>query len=69
MRQAVTEDEKAAVQGINDTLIGLVSTLCAFAAGMVISGLGWAVLALISLGIVLAALAALVLDRPAPVGA
>lgn len=61
---SVSDDEKAAVQGVNDTLIGLVSTICAFAAGLVISGLGWALLAVISVAIVVGALGLLLLDRP-----
>lgn len=60
---AVSEHEKAAVQGANDTIIALVSTVCAFAAGFVVSNVGWAVLAVISGGIVLIALAALAFDR------
>ncbi|MGZ2257045.1 MFS transporter [Roseobacter sp. A03A-229] len=64
---AVPEAEKAAVQGANDTIIALVSTLCAFAAGVVVSSLGWAVLALISAGIVLLALATLAMGRRAAV--
>ena len=60
---AVTEDEKAAVQGANDTIIALVSTVCAFAAGLVVSSLGWAALALMSACLVLAALAVLAVDR------
>ncbi|QHQ35810.1 hypothetical protein GO499_11815 [Algicella marina] len=63
---AVAPSERAAVQGLNDTLIALVSTLCAFAAGMVISGLGWAVLALIGIAIVLVALATMALDKTEP---
>ena len=55
-----------AVQGINDTMIALVSTVCAFAAGLVISGLGWIVLAMISIVIVLVALIARALDRAVP---
>lgn len=66
---AVSEAEKAAVQGANDTIIALVSTVCAFAAGLVISSLGWAVLALISGGIVLLAFAALRFDRAMAVDA
>jgi MFS family permease len=62
----VTETEKAAVQGANDTMIALVSTVCAFAAGLVISTLGWIVLALISIAIVLVAVLALALDRAVP---
>ncbi len=60
---AVSEAEKAAVQGANDTIIALVSTLCAFAAGFVVSSLGWAVLAMISGGVVLVALATLMTGR------
>lgn len=63
---AVSEEEKAAVQGVNDTLIALVSTICAFAAGLVISNLGWALLALISIGIIFATFGALALDRKVP---
>ncbi|MEM7724310.1 MAG: MFS transporter [Pseudomonadota bacterium] len=60
---ALSEDEKAAVQGANDTIIALVSTVCAFAAGFVVSGLGWAVLATVSGAIVLLVLAALAFGR------
>ncbi|KIC50489.1 MFS transporter [Tateyamaria sp. ANG-S1] len=56
---AVSEEEKAAVQGANDTVIALVSTVCAFAAGWVLSSLGWAALAMMSGGIVVLALALL----------
>lgn len=66
---AVTDAEKAAVQGVNDTLIALVSTICAFAAGLVIANLGWALLALVSIVIVLATFGALALDRTKPVTA
>ncbi|MEM7471558.1 MAG: MFS transporter [Pseudomonadota bacterium] len=62
---AVSETEKAAVQGSNDTIIALVSTLCAFSAGFVVSNVGWAALAMISGGVVLLALAALWFDRVA----
>ncbi|MFK7746087.1 MAG: MFS transporter [Roseobacter sp.] len=60
---AVSENEKAAVQGVNDTIIALVSTICAFAAGFVISSLGWAVLAVISGGVAFIALALLAGDH------
>ncbi|MEM8537632.1 MAG: MFS transporter [Pseudomonadota bacterium] len=66
LASAVKDTEKAAVQGVNDTLIGLVSTVCAFAAGLVVSGLGWTLLAALSIAIVLLTLAVLVLDRPTP---
>jgi len=54
LANSVSEDEKALVQGANDTVIALVSTLCAFAAGAIIAGLGWAVLAAVSLGLLVA---------------
>ncbi|MEM9269166.1 MAG: MFS transporter, partial [Pseudomonadota bacterium] len=60
---AVADHEKAVVQGANDTLIALVSTLCAFAAGFVVSSLGWTVLALVSIGILVLALTAWAADR------
>ncbi|MEM9756121.1 MAG: MFS transporter, partial [Pseudomonadota bacterium] len=52
----LSDAETAPVQGFNDTIIALVSTVCAFAAGMVISSFGWAVLAMVSGAIVLAGL-------------
>ena len=60
---ALSEAEKPAVQGINDTLIALVSTVAAFAAGLVVSGLGWTVLAAVSGGAVLLFLAAVAMGR------
>lgn len=49
LANSVSDDEKSLVQGANDTVIALVSTLCAFAAGAIIAGLGWAMLAAVSL--------------------
>lgn len=60
---AVTPDEKAAVQGANDTIIALVSTICAFSAGLVLSSFGWATLAMISAGLVLVSVVAPLLRR------
>lgn len=48
---ALSEGEKAAVQGINDTAIALVSTICAFTAGFVVSTFGWAAIAMIAAAI------------------
>ena len=53
---AVSGTTKAAVQGVNDTMIALVSTLCAFAAGIVVSSLGWTILAILSATVVVAAI-------------
>ncbi len=55
LANAVPEDEKAVVQGANETMIALVSTVCAFAAGAIIAGFGWAVLATVSLGLLIVA--------------
>lgn len=52
---SVTDEEKALVQGANDTLIALVSTLCAFAAGALIAGVGWILLAGVSTGLLVLA--------------
>ena len=49
LTNSVAEEERALVQGANDTMIGLVSTLCAFAAGAIIAGFGWATLTGVSL--------------------
>lgn len=48
LADAVSEEEKAMVQGANDTIIALVSTICAFAAGLVMAGFGWIILAITS---------------------
>lgn len=60
---AVSEKEKAAVQGADDTIIALVSTIGAFSAGFVVSSVGWANLAMVSGGIVLVSIAAFAIDR------
>ncbi|MEP5762342.1 MAG: MFS transporter [Litoreibacter sp.] len=52
LTNAVSAEEKPIVQGVNDTVIALVSTVCAFSAGMIIAGLGWAALAIIA-GVIL----------------
>ncbi|GAB5448152.1 MFS transporter [Gymnodinialimonas sp.] len=46
---AVAEEEKALIQGANDTVIALISTIGAFAAGALVAGFGWVVLAGVSL--------------------
>ena len=57
LANSVSADERALVQGANDTVIALVSTLCAFAAGAIIAGFGWVVLAAVSLGLLVVATA------------
>ena len=63
LSEAVTDSEKSVVQGVNDTIIALVSTICAFASGVVIAGLGWIVLSAITLAFVVLSFAVLFLDR------
>lgn len=63
LAQVVPTQEKSVVQGVNDTIIALTSTVCAFAAGAVIAGYGWPLLALAAMCILLVALVALVLDK------
>ena len=65
LANSVQEDEKALVQGANDTMIALVSTLCAFAAGAIIAGFGWAVLAAVSFGFLVVASATFVSESRA----
>ncbi|MEO0438565.1 MAG: MFS transporter [Pseudomonadota bacterium] len=64
---AVSEADKAAVQGANDTVIALVSTIGAFAAGFVVSSYGWVVLALLSGAAVVCAMLVLWSDRTSSV--
>lgn len=60
---AVDDAEKPAFQGLNDALIALVSTLCAFASGLVIATTGWTLLSLAAVVIVAVAALGLALDR------
>ncbi|MEH6737305.1 MAG: MFS transporter [Sulfitobacter sp.] len=57
LADAVPAEEKSVVQGVNDTVIAMVSTVCAFAAGMIIAGFGWAILAVVALVVLVLALA------------
>jgi MFS family permease len=63
LADAVPAEEKSEVQGGNDTVIALVSTVCAFAAGMIIAGFGWAVLAIVALVVLVLALGSLTMDK------
>ncbi|MEO1550487.1 MAG: MFS transporter [Pseudomonadota bacterium] len=64
LERALSDAEKPALQGINDTIIALVSTLSAFAAGFVITYLGWALLALCAGAVVVLGLVCLALSQP-----
>lgn len=67
LANAVPEAEKSVVQGANDTVIALASTICAFAAGAIMAGYGWAILACVALVILGLAFAALGFERRQPV--
>jgi len=63
LEDAISEDEKAAVQGANETIIALLSTISAFAAGFVLSSVGWTALAVTAAGLVALVSVFLFLDR------
>jgi predicted MFS family arabinose efflux permease len=65
LAEAVSDDEKSVAQGVNDTMIALVSTISAFASGAVIAGLGWIILSAITLAFVMLSFAVLFLDGKA----
>jgi MFS family permease len=63
---AVLPEERAVVQGANDTLIALAATLCVFASGAIVVEFGWTILSLASLPVLAVALLwVLMLGRPA----
>lgn len=66
LASVVSEVEKPVVQGANDTVIALASTICAFAAGALVAGYGWAMLAVVALVILVIAFVSLVLPNRQP---
>ena len=67
LTEAVPDENKSVAQGVNDTVIALVSTICAFASGAVIAGFGWIILSIVTLVFVLLSFAVLFLDRGASI--
>lgn len=65
LTEAVNDADKSVVQGVNDTVIALVSTICAFASGAMIAGFGWIVLSVVTLAIVTLSFGVLLLGRRA----
>jgi len=63
LENVVSEDEKSVVQGVNDTIIALVSTLCAFAAGAIIAGFGWEILAFVAVVILVLTIGAVTFEK------
>ena len=66
LAEAVRPEEQAVIQGINDTLIALASTLCVLASGAIVTGLGWTELSLFSLPVVAVTLIFVIMLRPQP---
>ncbi|WP_244430380.1 MFS transporter [Roseivivax halodurans] len=56
LASAVSADERAIVQGTNDTLIALAATICVFASGAIVVEFGWTILALAGLPVLAVAL-------------
>ncbi|MEO9822668.1 MAG: MFS transporter [Paracoccaceae bacterium] len=56
LASAIKPDERAVAQGANDTVIALVSTICAFSSGAIVAEFGWTVLASASLPVLVVAL-------------
>ena len=52
LTDALAPEERASIQGINDTAIALASAVAAFASGALVAGFGWTALVLASLPIV-----------------
>ncbi|AZV78646.1 MFS transporter [Parasedimentitalea marina] len=63
LANVVSEDEKAVVQGLNDTIIALVSTLCAFVAGAIVAGFGWQVLAFVAVIILVVTICSVMFEK------
>lgn len=59
LTDALAPEERASVQGINDTAIALASTVASFASGAMVASVGWTVLTIASMPIVGAAALAL----------
>lgn len=67
LANAVPPEEKSIVQGVNDTIIALASTAFAFAAGAIVAGFGWAILAIVALTILALAFGTLAFQKRQPV--
>ncbi|TLP60311.1 MFS transporter [Parasedimentitalea maritima] len=63
LANVVSEDEKSVAQGLNDTIIALVSTLCAFAAGAIVAGFGWQILSFVAVTILVLTLCFVVFEK------
>lgn len=66
LTEAVPDEGNSVAQGVNDTVIALVSTICAFASGAVIAGFGWIILSAVTLVCVVMSFGVLFLGRGTP---
>ncbi|MEP0519447.1 MAG: MFS transporter [Hyphomicrobiales bacterium] len=63
LAESVQPDERSAVQGTNDTLIALASTLAAFGSGAMLSAVSWTALCLMALPMIAIGLVGLAIAR------
>lgn len=63
LAEHVTPDDRALVQGVNDTIIALFATISTLVAGAIVTGPGWTFLAVASLPVIAAATLALLFVR------
>ncbi|WP_425037301.1 MFS transporter [Primorskyibacter sp. S187A] len=56
LARAVAAEDRAVVQGLNDTAVALASTICVFGSGAIVTGLGWSILSLSAVPILTVAL-------------
>lgn len=64
LAKALSAEERPLVQGTNDTIIALASTICAFAAGAIVANFSWTVLSLAALPILGVGLISVLLFGP-----
>ena len=64
LASALNAEERAGVQGVNDTIVALASTICAFAAGAIVAGPGWIILNLSAMPIVACVIIWVLLPNP-----
>jgi MFS family permease len=53
LTNVVQPEDRAVVQGANNTIIALVSTICAFGSGAIVTGLSWTILSLSAIPVIL----------------
>jgi hypothetical protein len=61
LQASVTAEEKPLVQGVNDTLIALCSSLAALSSGAMVVSVGWTALSIAVMPVIVVLMAALML--------